>query len=88
MDSLLEYILIDACEFLLLHPFMPCVRLMLLETQSRWCLSARGKPPGMLDWGPGFLPWADKRGRKGRQVVKSCPPTLNRRVENRWRGQS
>jgi hypothetical protein len=42
MDSLLECILLDACGFLMLRPFMPCIRLMLLETQSGWCFSVRG----------------------------------------------
>jgi hypothetical protein len=43
---------------------------------------AHGKPSGTLDWGPGYLPWANESGGKGRQAVKSCPPALNRRVEN------
>jgi hypothetical protein len=42
----------------------------------------------MLDHGPGSLPRANERGGKGRQVVKSCLPMLNRRVENRRRGRS
>jgi hypothetical protein len=35
-----------------------------------------GKPPGMLDRGPGSLPWVDERGGRGRQVAKSYLPEL------------
>jgi hypothetical protein len=73
---------------LLLHPFIPYVRSTLLKTQSGRCLSAHGKPPGTLDQGLGSLPWVNESGGKGRQVVKSRPPALNRRVENWWRGRS
>jgi hypothetical protein len=86
MDSLLEYILTDARGFLSLRPFMSCVRPMLLVTRSGWCLSVRRKPPSTLDQGPGSLPRADKRGGKGGQVEKSCPPMLNCKVENQWCG--
>jgi hypothetical protein len=34
------------------------------------------KPLGTFDRGPGSLPWFDKRGGRGKQVVKSRPPTL------------
>jgi hypothetical protein len=64
------------------------VRPTLPKPRSERCLSARGKPSGTLDWGPESLPWADERDGKGRQVVKSCLPTLNSRVENRRRGWS
>jgi hypothetical protein len=35
-----------------------------------------GKPSGTHDWGPGSLPWVDKRVGRGRQVVKSRLPAL------------
>jgi hypothetical protein len=35
----------------------------------------------MFDQGPRSLPWVDERGGRRRQVVKSCLPVLNRRVE-------
>jgi hypothetical protein len=82
MDSLLEYILTDVCGFLLLHPFMPYVRPTLLETQRERCLSVRWKPPDTFDRGPEFIPWADERGEKVKQVVKSYPPMCKYRVEN------
>jgi hypothetical protein len=40
------------------------------------------KPPGTFDREPGSLPRVGGRGGIGRQVVKSCPPALNRRVKN------
>jgi hypothetical protein len=83
MDSILEYVLLGAREFLLLR-FRRAMHLrqMLSEARSGWCLSACGKPPSTFDRGPGSLPRVDGRGGKDRQVVKSCPSTLNRRVEN------
>jgi hypothetical protein len=88
-DGFSTRVCIDRCAWVLLvHPFMPYVRLTLLETQSEQCLSARGKALGTLDRGPGSLPRGNDWGEKGRQVVKSCPPALNHRVENWWRGWS
>jgi hypothetical protein len=85
MNSLLEYIMTNACGFLLLRPFVPDAsdrRFPRLGAGGAYLLC---RAPGTLDWGPGSLPWVDKRGRKGRQVVKSYLPALNHRVENRWR---
>jgi hypothetical protein len=65
MDSTLEYILLDACEFLLLRPFVP-------DAYDCRC----GVPPGTFDRGPESLPWVIDRGGRGRQVVKSCLPVL------------
>jgi hypothetical protein len=87
IDSLLEYILTGAYGFLLPRPFVLYVRSTLLKTRSRRCLSTRGKLLGTLCWGPRSLPRADERGGKDRQVVKFCPPALNRRVDNRWCGR-
>jgi hypothetical protein len=39
------------------------------------------KPPGTFDWGPRSLPQVDERGGRGRQVMKSRLPMLNRKVE-------
>jgi hypothetical protein len=58
------------------------LRPTLPEAQSGQCLSAYGKPPGTFDQEPRSLPQVDGRGGKGRQVVKSCSPVLNCRVEN------
>jgi hypothetical protein len=76
MDFLLEYIPTDAHGFLLLCPFMPCVRPTLLKTRRGRCLSIRGKSLGTPDRGPGSLPRIDKRGGKGGHVVKSYLPAL------------
>jgi hypothetical protein len=42
-----------------------------------WVMLIRcGKPSDMLDQAPRSLPRVDERGGRGRQVVKSCLPTL------------
>jgi hypothetical protein len=42
-----------------------------------WVMLIRcGKPSDMLDQAPRSLPRVDERGGRGKQVVKSCLPTL------------
>jgi hypothetical protein len=61
MDSLLKYILTDACEFLL-SLYARHVRLMLPEAQSGWCLSAVESPRACLSEGPGPCPRSMREG--------------------------
>jgi hypothetical protein len=79
MDSTLEYILTDACGFLLLCPSMPSakghrfLRPGVGEAYPLW----EPPPPETIDRGPRSLTLqVDERGRTGRQVVKSHLPTL------------
>jgi hypothetical protein len=50
----------------------------------RWVVLIHSwKPLGTFDRRPGSLPHVTERGGRGRQVVKSCMPTINRKVEKR-----
>jgi hypothetical protein len=52
------------------------LRLPLLEALGSAMLIHCRQSLGMLDWGPGFVPQVNERGRRGKQVAKLCLPVL------------
>jgi hypothetical protein len=76
MDSTLEYILSDACGFLLLCPFVPGDQGRCSPRPGVGDAFCCGKPPSTFDQGPRSLPQVNERCERGRQVVKSHLPML------------
>jgi hypothetical protein len=76
MDSILEYILSDVRGFYYYVPSCQTPKTVTSRGPERAMFIRCGEPLGTFDLGPGSLPWVIERGRRGRQVVKSCLSAL------------
>jgi hypothetical protein len=76
MDFTLECILTDTCRLLLLHPFVHAPKFVAFRGLEQVMPIRCGEPPGTFDRELGSLPRVIKKGRWGRQVLKSHLPML------------
>jgi hypothetical protein len=77
MNSVLKYILSDACGLLRLRPIVPgSYDRRFLRSWGRQCLSIYGKPLSALYRGPRSLSQVNERDGMGSQVAKSYLPVL------------